>query len=35
MHSKSNKIKIMINNEVDEVIKDFFSSLKSRHQNNL
>ena len=30
MHSKSNKIKIMINNEADEVIKYFFDSLKSK-----
>ena len=35
IHSKSNKMKIMINNEADEVIKDFFDSLKSRYQNNL
>ena len=30
MHSKSNKIKNMINNEADEVIKYFFDSLKSK-----
>ena len=25
----------MINDEVDEVIKELFNSLKNRHQNNL
>ena len=34
MHSKSDNIEIMINDEVDQVIKDFFDSLKNRHQNN-
>ena len=35
MHSKSDNIEIMINDEVDEAIKDFFDSLKNRYQNNL
>ena len=35
MHSKSDYIEIMINDEVDEVIKDFFNSIKNRFQNNL
>ena len=33
MHSKSDDIEIMINDEANEVIKNF--SLKNRHQNNL
>ena len=35
MHSKSDKIEIMISDEADEVIKEFFDSLKNRFQNNL
>ena len=35
MYSKIGNIEIMINDEADEVIKDFFDSLKSRCQNNL
>ena len=35
MHSKSDNIEIMINDEVDEEIKGIFDSLKSRYQNNL
>ena len=35
MHWKSDNIKIMINDEVDEVIKERFDSLKNRYQNNL
>ena len=35
MYSKIGNTEIMINDEADEVIKDFFDSLKSRCQNNL
>ena len=35
MHSKGDKIEIMINDEADEVIKELFDSLKNRYQNNL
>ena len=35
MHSKSDEIEIKINDEVDEVIKELFDSLKNRYQNNL
>ena len=35
MHSKSDNIEIMSNDEVDEAIKDFFDSLKNRYQSNL
>ena len=35
MHSKSENIEYMINDEVDEVSKNLFDSLKNRHQNNL
>ena len=34
MHSKSDNIEIMINDEADEVIKELFDSLKNRYQNN-
>ena len=34
MHSKSDNIEIMINDEADEVIKERFGSLKNRYQNN-
>ena len=35
IHSKSDNIETMINNEADTVIKEFFDSLKNRYQNNL
>ena len=35
MHSKSDNIEILINDEADEVIKELFDSLKNRYQNNL
>ena len=35
MHSKSDKIEIMINEEADQVVNEIFSSLKNRYQNNL
>ena len=35
MHSKIDNIKIMINEEADEVIKELFDSLKNKYQNNL
>ena len=35
MHSESNNIEIMINDEADEVMKELFDSLKNRYQNNL
>ena len=35
MHSKSDNIEIMTNDEADEVIKELFYSLKNRYQNNL
>ena len=35
MHSKSDNIEIMITDEADGVIKNFFYSLKHRYQNNL
>ena len=35
MHSKSDNIETMINDESDEVIKELFGSLKNRYQNNL
>ena len=35
MHSKSENIEIMINDEADEVIKGLFDSQKNRYQNNL
>ena len=34
MHSKSDKMKIMISDEADEVMKKLFVSLKNRYQNN-
>ena len=30
MHSKSDNIKIMVNDEVDEVIEELFESLKKK-----
>ena len=35
MHSKSDNIEIMINDDADEAIKNLFKSLKKRYQNNL
>ena len=35
MHSKSDNIEIMINDEADEVKEELFDSLKNRYQNNL
>ena len=35
MHSKSDNITIIINDETDEVIKELFDSLTNRNQNNL
>ena len=34
MHSKSDNIEIMMNNEADEVIEELFKSLKKSYQNN-
>ena len=34
MHLKSDNIKIMIDDEVDEVIRELFDSLKNMYQNN-
>ena len=35
IHSKSDNMKIMINDEADEVIGELFDSLKNRYRNNL
>ena len=35
MHPKSHNVEIMINNEVDEIIKKRFDLIKNRYQNNL
>ena len=35
MHLKCDNIEIMISDEVNEVIKRLFDSLKNRYQNNL
>ena len=35
MHSKSDNIEIMINDEADEVMEELFKSLLNRYQNNL
>ena len=35
MHTKSDNIEIMINDETDEVIKELLKSLKNRYQNDL
>ena len=35
MHSKSDNIKILINDEANEVIEEFFQSLLSRYQTGL
>ena len=35
MHSKSDNIETMINDESDEDMQELFGSLKNRYQNNL
>ena len=35
MHSKSDNTEIVINDEVDEIIKELFDSFKNTYQNNL
>ena len=35
MHSKSDNIEVVINDEADEVIEELFKSLLNRYQNNL
>ena len=35
MMKESDNIKIIINDEADEVIEELFKSLKNRYQNNL
>ena len=35
MYSKSDNIEIMINDEADEVVKNFLDLLKNIYQNNL
>ena len=35
MHSKSDNIEIVINDEADEVIEELFKSTLNRYQNNL
>ena len=35
MHSKSDNIEIMINDEADEIIKELFDSLENIYENNL
>ena len=35
MHSKSDNIKMMIHDEVNEVMKELFDQLKNRYQNIL
>ena len=35
MHSKSDNIEILINDEADELIKQLLGSLRNRYQNNL
>ena len=35
MHSKSDDIEIMINDEANEVIKELFDSIKNRYKKNL
>ena len=34
MHSKSDNIEIMINDEAVEILKELFHSLKNRYQSN-
>ena len=35
MHSQSNNVDFMINDEADNIIKKLFNSLKNRYRNNL
>ena len=35
MHSKSDNIEVIINDEADEVIEELFDLIKNRYQNNL
>ena len=35
MHLKCDNIKIVINEEADQVMKELFNSLKNKNQNNL
>ena len=35
MHSKSDNIEAMTNDEAEEVLKNFFDLHKNRYQNNL
>ena len=35
MHSKSDNIKIMDNDQAEEVMKELFDTLKDKYQNNL
>ena len=35
MHSKSDNVEIMINDEAEEVMKELFYLLKNKYQNNL
>ena len=35
MHSKSDNIEIMIDNETDEIIEDFFESLLQKYRKGL
>ena len=35
MHSKNDKMEVMINDEADEVIEELFGLLKNIYQNNL
>ena len=35
MHSKSDNIEVMINDEADEATEELFDSLKNRYQKNL
>ena len=35
IHSKSDNIEIMMNDETDKVIEELFESLKKRYQNKL
>ena len=35
MHSESDNIEIMINDEADKVIEELFKSLQNKYQNNL
>ena len=35
MHSKSDKIEIMVNEKADEVIEELFESLLNRNQSGL